>query len=500
MRHYGLVGVVLAGAALVGGACSSDREPYPSAPRFAVSSATSPSPTSINSLITALFPPPGLLTAARSQFTNVQRVLGQGNTADAQAKAIALAGFALQKYSNHQLINNQSGTTQANLRSFIDLLFQLVGLGSAQIPQGALSSDGAVAIVGPTGGQVVTGSQLAGVNFPAGALPQNVIVTINRSANQSNPLPTVLEQFPLFYDFKTFPEVPQFGQLVTVGVCVLEDAIAEAGVDPANLRLAHQLHSDTSAIEILPLVPQNLVDPTLCQNAVAARPSPMNDLASATSTIGHGLFWLMMGAPRDLHASESRRMMMPGGLGGGVKSFSTFGAVDFTQSEFVPYQEIGYRYLPLGPSGTPPTDFEKSVFPGASSWLVGRGAFGSGGCSLDGTIHTSWPAASESDVTGHPELYTEILLRKRFSGTAKNVHVQVAVDNDVRVFVNGTEITDGFVLHEGCAFDGTPSQPFDFPVDNGLLQPTGNLVVVEARDRGVISYADVRVIGDLPSP
>ncbi|HEY6925463.1 MAG TPA: hypothetical protein VI653_18440, partial [Steroidobacteraceae bacterium] len=271
------------------------------------------------------------MTAAQSQFINIQRVLAQGNTADAQAKAIALAGYALQKYASHQLIGNQSATTRANLQSFIDLLFQFVGLGSAQIPPGALGSDGAVALVGPAGGLVVTGSQLAGVSFPVGALTQNVIVTINRSANQSNPLPTVLEQFPLFYDFNTFPEVPQFGQLVTVGVCVLDDPVAEAGVDPANLRLAHPLHSDPSAIEILPLAAQNFVDPTLCQNAsvgLGALQSPRRDLASATSTIGHGLFWLMLGAPRDLHASESRRMMMPGGLGGGVKSFSTFGAVD----------------------------------------------------------------------------------------------------------------------------------------------------------------------------
>jgi hypothetical protein len=492
-----MAAIALAGAALIGGACGSDHETLPSAPRFAKTSSTAPSATSINTLITQLFPPPGLLTAARSQFTNVQRVLGQGNVADAQAKAIALAGYALQRYSNHQLIGNQSAATLANLQSFIDQLFQFVGLGPAAIPPGALGPDGAVAMVGPTGGLVVTGSQLAGVSFPAGALPQNVIVTISRSANQSNPLPTVLEQFPLFYDFKTFPEVPQFGQLVTVGVCVLDDPVAEAGVDPANLRLAHPLHSDPSAIEILPLAPQNFVDPTLCQNAsvpVGALQGPMSDLASATSTIGHGLFWLMMGAPRDLHASESRRMMMPGGLGGGVKSFSTFGAVDFTSSSFVPYQEIGYRFLQLGPEQTPPSNFEQPSFD-ASEWSTGQGAFGGGSAcsSLTSTIHTTWPAASEGDTV-------EILLRKRFSGTAQNVHIQVAVDNDVRVFVNGTEITDGFVNHEGCAFDGLPTQPFDFAVDNGLLSPTGNLVVVEARDRGVMSYIDVRVTGTLPSP
>ncbi len=516
MRHQWMTAIALAGAAVIAGACDADHEPLPSAPRFAKTSPPpAPSATSINTLITQLFPPPGLLTAAQSQFTNVQRVLAQGNVADAQAKAIALAGFALQKYSTHQLIGNQSAATRTKLQSFIDQLFQFVGLGPASIPPGALGPDGAVAVVGPAGGRVVTGSQLAGVDFPIGALPQSVIVTISRSANQSDPLPTVLQQFPLFYDFKTFPEVPQFGQLATVGVCVLDDAVSEAGVDPANLRLAHPLHSDPTAIEILPPVAQNLVDPTLCQNAlvpVGLVPGAMTGLASASTTIGGDLFWLMMGAPRDLHASESRRMMMPGGLGGGTKSFSTFGAVDFTSSEFVPYQEIGYRFLQ--PDGAPPAGFEQPGFD-ASSWSVGRGAFGGGSVEetcpeLGSSIHTSWPAASDGTV--------EILLRKRFSGTAQNVQVQVPVDNDVRVYVNGTEITGtggtvdssegiqfvpgpvdetGFMTHDGCA---DPAHPFVFSVDNSALLSGGNLVVVRARDRGVVSYVDVRVTGTLPSP
>ena len=515
MRHQWMTAVALASAALIAGACGSERVPLPSAPRFATTaSPATPSATSINSLITQLFPPPGLLTAAQSQFINIQRVLSQGNVADAQAKAVALVSYALQKYSNHQLIGNQSAATQSNLQSFISLLLQFVGLGP--LPPGAVGPDGAVGVVGPAGGTVVTGSQLAGVNFPIGALPQTVVVTISLSANQTNPLPTVLQQFPLFYDFKTFPEVPQFGQLATVAVCVLDGPVADAGVNPANLRLAHQLHSDPSAIEILPLVPQNLVDPTLCQNAgtIGLEKSPMNSFASAGSTIGRDLFWLMMGAPRDLHA-ESRRMMMPGGLGGGVKSFSTFGAVNFTASEFVPFQEIGYRFLKLGPTDTPPTGFQQPSFD-ASAWSTGRGAFGGGSVdptctSLGSTIHTPWDTATTGSSV-------QILLRKRFSGTAQNVQVQVPIDNDVRVYVNGTEITGtggtvdsseginfvpgsvdetGFMTHEGCA---DPAHPFVFTVNNSALLTGGNLVVVQARDRGVVSYVDVRVTGTLPSP
>jgi hypothetical protein len=495
MRLRLMASMSMAGALLLGGACTADREPTApkstavAAPSFSVVGAAAAA--DINTLIDALFPPKGLLTAAHAQFTNIQRVLGAGQIADAQAKAFALIDFASQKFFNNQLIGKQMGPTQTKLLQLINDLLSFVGLSDG--------TDAAVQVVGPSGGPVVTGTQLAGANFPPGALPQNVVVTINRAPNQIAPLPTVLSQYPLFYEFKTFPEVPQFGQLVTVGVCVLDAALGD--VDPANLRLAHPLHSDPSAIEILPLAPANFIDAGNCSEAddyvIGARKGLRNDLASAGRTVARNLFWLAMGAPRDLSATSTRRLM-PGGLGGRTGSFSTFGAVDFTDSEFVPYQEIGYRYLELGAGETPPEGFEQPDFD-ASSWFTGRGAFGSKGepCTfLDNSVHTDWPTATDGSV--------EILLRKRFSGSAQNVHVLVPVDNDVRVFVNGTDITasggevgeDGFLAHEGCA---DPAEPFDFSVDNSLLLPGGNLVVVRARDRGVVSYVDVKVTGSLPT-
>ena len=168
----------------------------------------------------------------------------------------------------------------------------------------------------------------------------------------------------------------------------------------------------------------------------------------------------------------------------------------------MPYQELGYRYL-IGE--TPPAGFQQPNFD-ASTWFSGQGAFGSGGApctELESTIHTSWPASGDT---------TEILLRKRFSGSAQDVQILVPVDNDVQVFVNGTDITasgvtfdgegftpgtivGGFMVHEGCA---APADPFIFSVLNSALLAGGNLVVVRARDRGTVSYVDVKVTGQLP--
>ncbi len=494
MRHRLTTSCLIAGALMFFAACDGREAtaPPPVEPTFHLTRGSSLD-DQIERLIPQLFPRP-VVVIAFLKFEAIEFLMKNNKKALAQKLALELVAFTFQRYKNHQLIGDQSATTQAKLQSFVDLLFQFVGLGSAPIPPGALGPDGAVAIVGPAGGQVVTPSQLAGADLPSGAVPQNVIVTISRATNQSNPLPTVLQQFPVFYEFKTFPEVPQFGQLVTVAVCVLDEAVEAADVDPANLRLAHQLHSDPTAIEILPRVDQSLISPGLCADAFGARKTLMDHFAAAGQSVAKDLFWLAMGAPKDLSASGARRRM-PGGLGGRTGSFSTFGAVNFT-GEFVPYQEIGHRYL-IG--GAPPAGFEQPNF-NPVGWSTGQGAFGGGSVAttcpaLVSSIHTAWPAGSEGP--------TEILLRKRFAGSAQNVQVHVPVDNDVRVFVNGTEITasggevgeDGFLTHEGCA---DPDVPFNFSVSNSLLLPTGNLVVVRARDRGVVSYMDVKVTGTLP--
>jgi hypothetical protein len=494
MKHRWTFSILMAGALLVGTSCSTDREALGPTPAPEMSLSASPSvDTQIHRLIPQLFP--GVLTRAAVFIAHeyIEWLYKKGKTALAQQKTLELVAFAFQRYANHQLIGDQSAATQAKLRSFVDLSFQLVGLGSAPIPPDALGPDGAVAIVGPTGGQVVTQSQLAGAQFPPGALPQNVIVTITRVTSEGNPLPTNLQQFPLFYEFKTFPEVAEFGELVTVGVCVLDAVVEDAEVPFGNLRVAHPLHSDPSAIEILPLADQGFIDQGSCDEAFGARQGFMNNLAGAGKSVAQDLFWVMMGAPKDLSATGSRRRLMPGGLGGRTGSFSTFGAVNFT-GEFVPYQEQGYRYLI---DATPPAGFQQPNFD-ASAWFSGSGAFGSGGapCTfLESTIHTSWPAAGESP--------TEILLRKRFSGSAQNVQIHVPVDNDVQVFVNGVDITstggtvgeDGFLPHENCA---DPNSPFVFSVQNSSLLAGGNLVVVRARDRGSVSYVDVKVTGQLP--
>jgi len=146
----------------------------------------------------------------------------------------------------------------------------------------------------------------------------------------------------------------------------------------------------------------------------------------------------------------------------------------------VPYGASEYKYevVPIDDGiGFERPDFDDSAF------AVGDAGFGSreGYCELNnpGDVRTEWPVE------------TDLLVRKALelpAGTT-DVVVYVAVDNDVQVFMNGYDISDGLQMHEGCpSFDS-----FSFAVPDSLLQVGTNLLAVRARDRGALTYLDLEV-------
>jgi len=175
------------------------------------------------------------------------------------------------------------------------------------------------------------------------------------------------------------------------------------------------------------------------------------------------------------------------------------------------YGASNYRYLLIG-SNSPPAGFPGSTFVDAS-WPLGSAAFGSGPgspdhCSLDATVQTTWPASKNSSTASNPKKTSDVLLRKTFltpSGWNGTVSIAAAVDNDLQVFINGTDITasagsaayvGGFQTHEGCATRGS----FVFTASNSILvKGNTNLIAVRARDRGRTSYVDLQLTL-VPSP
>lgn len=497
MRQRWAVLIPMVGTLLLAGGCDSGREPtaptIPADPATpSISASLTRSQQSIDNqldrLIPQIFPGPGLRLIAFIKHEAIEFLLSIGKKTQAQLLTFDLVNFTLARYNNHQLIGDQSAATQGRVQQFVDLCFQFVGLGSAPIPPGALGSDGAVAVVGTGGGTVVTGTQLAGTNIPSGAFTGNVIVTINKDPNQENPLPTAFGQFGSFYDLQTFPPVPVTGQPVIVGICVDDSSLPE-GVDPSKLRLAHTSHADPTTIEILPLADAPFLN---CPESFGLRSGPKAFLANAGRRIANDLLWVAMGAPRDLSAASSRRIMRPGGLGGKTSSFSPFGAVLF-DSVLVGYGATGYRYKVVD-STTSGGGFEQAAFNDTTAGFAnGNAAFGSGGsCALQSTVNTNWPVNND------------ILLRKLFvvPGGVGNVKIKMAIDNDAQVFVNGTDVTataspsnlaGGFQRHEGCA----TLDSFIFTVPTGVIHTGTNLVTVRARDRGVEGFVDISITAQL---
>jgi RHS repeat-associated protein len=148
-----------------------------------------------------------------------------------------------------------------------------------------------------------------------------------------------------------------------------------------------------------------------------------------------------------------------------------------------PYQAPDWHYKTY-PYGTVPPEVGAIDFDD-SDYAIGQGAFGSGGgCSVQTTVHTSWP------------IFTEIVLRRTIElpPHVTNVRVSGTVDNDVEVLINGVDSSGGFIGHEGCAqLDDTRINV----VATSLL-PGPNLFVVRGRDRGGESFLDVRLLVDQP--
>ena len=74
--------------------------------------------------------------------------------------------------------------------------------------------------------------------------------------------------------------------------------------------------------------------------------------------------------------------------------------------------------------------------------------------------------------------------------------VGVAIDNDVRVWVNGHDVSGG-LKHTCCPAHDS----FVFTVGDAYINRGGeNVLAVQAFDRGILAYLDIQVTADVPPP
>lgn len=248
-----------------------------------------------------LFPSGTILDQAQTLADSIEAAAAGGRSAQARAGAFGLTQLTLDEYRG----NRTSGGTSAGdgVATFIRHVFTAAGLAEPPVTAASLGTEGIVAIVRDTGGIYVSSNHHAGLQVPAGAVSLPALLVADRLPDQSayapthGPLPTALAQYPLFYLFTLTPTV-EFSSDAIIGLCQLSDE-ASAYYPPddvfARLQLAHPDPNDHSIIQLLEKV-----------NA------PFLDCLS----VNPGL------------RSAPTLMARAGGIGGRVRKFSPFGAVD----------------------------------------------------------------------------------------------------------------------------------------------------------------------------
>ena len=124
-----------------------------------------------------------------------------------------------------------------------------------------------------------------------------------------------------------------------------------------------------------------------------------------------------------------------------------------------------------------------------SGWAQGTAPFGSV------SANETSPNGCNDTATTEWDVGNVILLRRDFFVPAGTTSAQIAVkiDNDVQVFLNGTDVSDGTRNHEGCG-ETNLLTPFTVTAASGTLVPGAvNKLAVLGVDRGSESYLDVKV-------
>ena len=158
----------------------------------------------------------------------------------------------------------------------------------------------------------------------------------------------------------------------------------------------------------------------------------------------------------------------------------------FTATVFsgeVPFQSSGWFYKQISSLDPVPSEWTTIAPTVANGWTPGSAPFGTPGCGLP-TPATPWTVGT-----------TMLLRRDVFVplGTT-SMKVDVLIDNDLHLFVNGWDISGGLIFNGGCA-DGHPlSYSIYGPAFEGHLVPGQvNQIFIRGVDEGVQSYLDAKI-------
>lgn len=158
------------------------------------------------------------------------------------------------------------------------------------------------------------------------------------------------------------------------------------------------------------------------------------------------------------------------------------GDIVAVEQELLAFGSSGYAFKEYA-LGDFPQDFS---LPGFSEeehgFGIGTAPFGTN-VVCGANFATGWSLSSELLVRHHVEV----------PSNASNLRIRYMIDNDIQVFFNGVELTDGSIHHEGCF----QSNQHEIAVPNSLLQPGSNLLAVRGTDSGGDSGLDLQVLAEI---
>jgi len=446
-------------------------------------------------MINPLFPKGTSRTYAAQTYSTIVSDVKAGQQGNALALMFSLLDFTLNQYNAGKLIDGYSLEAQQRVLAFETGLYCTVGLTpTGLVLPGDPTTGGTVdKVVYPSTEtqNLVTQNGNAGVQIPGNTIIGPVLVTITPLTGDP-PLHTNLHQYGPFSDVKVSPETNLNGD-VSVGIC------PSATVVPPSVYLAH--NNSATTIEVLPR--GNFIS-GLC--GITVPPTGLRqvydlgrngDFASAVKLVGSAVANMLL--PTDANATG-------GGITGKTKTFSPFGGVD---TEVMPY---GSSYLYSSGTHDFDANFGTTDFT-TTNWHTASGPFGTGD-----VVGTSCPINSDVNFVPNKKwpLDTDLLLLNTFtlSGVTTPLTVTAAIDNDIKIFVNGHALTTfqavgsdagsyaldastGFVTHEGCANKGS----LLFTIPNAFLNSgSPNTIAVRARDRGIVNYVDLQVTVPVAAP
>ncbi|MCU0621797.1 MAG: hypothetical protein MUC69_09860, partial [Gemmatimonadales bacterium] len=249
----------------------------------------------------ALFPDDATGTQAETLAGELVGAAASGDDLTAEERAFALVELTLVEFRAGRL-DASGGPLPARLAPYVRDVFDEAGLPIPPVEAATFGEEGIIAVVRPAGGTFVSESRRAGLDVPAGALVRAVLLAATRLPDSSvhdpgdGPLPTTLAQYPLFYEFTLTPEVTLAIDAI-IGLCqVTESASEYFAPDPIfnRLRLAHPDPDDRSTIALLDRVDAPFLE---CDGVTA-------------------------------NARRASLLARRAGIGGRVRKFSPFGAVE----------------------------------------------------------------------------------------------------------------------------------------------------------------------------